>query len=102
MVGLFFLGYRIGGAISTHPVVPFVVGALTYFLVFPRIKAVLVRYPPGYFGNYLRWLSTKDLYYPLPDDQVNPILVSPRESTEAKEPEAKEPEELSRATPVNA
>lgn len=84
IVGLFFAGYRIGGAIFDHPVAPFATGFLAYFLVFARLKAVLVRYPPGYFGNYLKWLGSKDLYYPLPDDRANPILANIAEEKPAE------------------
>lgn len=100
VVGLFFAGYRIGGAISTHPFVPFLTGFLAYFLLYSRVKAVIIRYPPGYFGNYLKWLGTKDIYYPLPDDKVYPILVRVEGEASTKGEEVTAPAESPKGVPV--
>lgn len=70
----FYLGYRLGGMVSGSAFLKIGAGVAMVVFVLPRIKEQFNRYPPGWFNNWLRWLSTKDIYYPLPDESVMPII----------------------------
>lgn len=88
MSGLsFYLGYRLGGMISGHPVIKIAMGAAMVALALPRVKAWFNRYPPGWFNHWLKWLPTKDIYYPLPDETVMPIISYDMKDDEANRTE---------------
>ncbi len=69
-----YLGWRIGGLISGNPAIKIGSAVAAYTLLFPRVKEFTGRYPPGWFNNYIRWLFTKDIYAPLPDESVVPLV----------------------------
>jgi len=69
-----YIGWKVGGLISSNPMVKIGAALGTYMFLFSRIKDFLGRYPPGWFNNYIRWLFTKDLYAPLPDESVVPLI----------------------------
>lgn len=70
----FYLGYRLGGMVTGSPLLKIGAGITMAVFVLPRIKERFNRYPPGWFNNWLKWLSSKDIYYPLPDESVMPII----------------------------
>jgi hypothetical protein len=69
-----YVGWKAGGLISGNPMVKIGAALGAYMFLFPRIKDLVGRYPPGWFDNYIRWLFTKDLYAPLPDESVVPLI----------------------------
>jgi hypothetical protein len=69
-----YIGWKVGGLISGNPMVKIGAALGAYMFLFPRLKDLLGRYPPGWFNNYIRWLFTKDVYAPLPDESVVPLI----------------------------
>lgn len=69
-----YVGWKVGGLVSGNPMVKIGAAVGAYMFLFPKIKDFLGRYPPGWVNNYIRWLFTKDLYAPLPDESVVPLI----------------------------
>lgn len=73
---LFYLGWRITGLILGHPGAKLLGAFLTFYLGMGFYRNLMVRYPPGFFGNYLVWLTKPDVLVPMPDDRVKPLVVA--------------------------
>ncbi len=97
VVALAYSGYKLASLFTGNPLFLWGSAFLSYYLVFPRVRDLVSRYPGGYFSNYLKWLSSPDFYVPLPDDRVKPILAVPhneRDGREERNPDPSEREEL--------
>ncbi len=82
---LVYLGYKLASVFSGNAVVRLGGAFLAYFLIFPRAKAFFSRFPPGYFSNYVWWLSREDVLIPRYDESFLPLVVASHNEVDGDE-----------------
>lgn len=82
---LVYLGYKLASVFSGNTLVRLGGAFLAYFLIFPRVKAFFSRFPPGYFSNYVWWLSREDVLIPRYDESFLPLVVASHNEVDGDE-----------------
>lgn len=75
-----YIGWRVTGIFSTF--MPFqVVGAVAgFYLANMLLTPLIEKIPAGGANNFLGWLGKADVYLPLPDETIEPIVVHKEEA----------------------
>lgn len=84
---LLYLGWKLAGFVSGHPMVKLVGAAVIFYLGMGFYRSVAIRYPPGFFSNYFAWLIKPDVFVPMPDEKVQPLIVPARVSDNKEDEE---------------